>query len=208
MSLIKKSNMNLIAHRRNTIDKLLSTDLKYGVEVDIRSFQDRLIIHHDPYVDGEDFKSWLENYQHKTLILNIKEEGLEEELIKIMLEHGIEDYFFLDQSFPFLVKWSNNGEKRCAVRVSEYESINTALSLAGKVSWIWLDCFSKFPLDSSEVNELKRAGFSICLVSPELQGRDPEKEIPLYADIILKDKLGIDAICTKQMMTWEKELSL
>jgi hypothetical protein len=92
--------MKLISHRRNKITELLATDSKYGVEVDIRSEGARLIIHHDPCVPGESFDEWLKSYRHGTLILNVKEEGLESRLISLMQSKGIDDYFFLDQSFP------------------------------------------------------------------------------------------------------------
>jgi hypothetical protein len=142
--------MNYIAHRRNTIAELMDTPKKYGVEVDIRSLGNNLIIHHDPFHSGELFENWIKHYQHKTLILNVKEEGLEERLIEIMLSKGIRDYFFLDQSFPFLVKWSKMGESRCAARVSEFESIDTVLSLKGEIDWVWVDCFTHFPIGYKE----------------------------------------------------------
>ena len=66
--------MKLIAHRRNTIAELLATDPKYGIEIDIRSQGERLIIHHDPFVEGNSFDEWIKVYQHGTLILNVKEE--------------------------------------------------------------------------------------------------------------------------------------
>lgn len=195
--------MKLIAHRRNTIADIQATNTKYGVEVDIRTHEHKLIIHHDPFTSGEIFEDWLEFYQHGTLILNVKEEGLERELISIMSKKGIVDYFFLDQSFPFLVKWSRIGERRCAVRVSEYESIQTALALAGKVDWIWVDCFSKFPLNEEDAKILKQAGFKLCLVSPELQGRDPRTEIPLLNSLLIKNNIKADAVCTKSPDIWE-----
>ncbi|MGX0891680.1 hypothetical protein AB7M22_003688 [Pseudomonas sp. ADAK2 TE3594] len=196
--------MKLISHRRNTIAELNATPTKYGVEVDIRSCGEQLIIHHDPFVSGESFDAWLAVYQHSTLILNVKEEGLEGRLISLMESRGIEDYFFLDQSFPFLIKWSNLGVNRCAARVSEFESIETALTLAGKVDWIWVDCFSRFPLSKTDATRLKTAGFKLCLVSPELQGRNAETEIPEL--ILLLDSLDItaDAVCTKRPDLWEQ----
>lgn len=196
--------MKLISHRRNTIAELNATPKKYGVEVDIRSCGEQLIIHHDPFVPGESFDAWLAVYQHSTLILNVKEEGLEARLISLMESRGIEDYFFLDQSFPFLIKWSKSGVSRCAARVSEFESIETALALAGKVDWIWVDCFNHFPLSTADAVRLKAAGFKLCLVSPELQGRNAETEIPVL--IRLLDSLGItaDAVCTKRPELWEQ----
>ncbi len=196
--------MKLISHRRNTIQDLNATPKKHGVEVDIRSYGEKLIIHHDPFVTGESFEDWVAAYQHGTLILNVKEEGLEARLIALMKSKGIEDYFFLDQSFPFLVKWAKAGEHRCAVRVSEFESIETALTLAGKVGWVWVDCFTRFPLSCGDSERLRKADFKLCLVSPELQGRDAETEIPDLVKILNERDILADAVCTKRPDLWER----
>ena len=195
--------MKLIAHRRNTLAELQASPTQYGVEVDIRSWCDRMVIHHDPFVEGEDFENWVAAYRHGTLILNVKEEGLEARLVALMQRHGIEDYFFLDQSFPFLVKWSRAGLRKCAVRVSEFESVETALTLAGRVDWVWVDCFTHFPLDGASARRLQDAGFRLCLVSPELQGRNVSEIAEMAA--LLRD-LGIraDAACTKRPDLWEQ----
>jgi hypothetical protein len=204
---IEKENfdMKYISHRRNTISELRATDRKYGVEVDIRSEGNKLIMHHDPFVAGESFDEWIDAYQHGTLILNVKEEGLEARLIAVMASKGIEDYFFLDQSFPFLVKWSKAGVHRCAVRVSEFESIETALTLAGKVDWVWVDCFTQLPLSGDSALRLRSAGFKLCLVSPELHGRDAETEIPALVSLLRERNIESDAVCTKRPDLWEKE---
>jgi hypothetical protein len=200
--------MKLIYHRRNTIAKLRTTDQKYGVEVDIRSYGAKLIIHHDPFVIGESFNEWLEFYQHGTLILNVKEEGLEARLINLLASKGIMDYFFLDQSFSSLVKWSKTLKEHCAVRVSEFESINTALTLAGKVNWVWVDYFTKFPLSGYDALRLNNAGFKICLVSPELQGRNAEIEIPALVSLLRERNIKSDAVCTKRPDLWEKMMAV
>ena len=192
-----------IAHRRNTVDELAQTDRKYGVEMDLRSDGEKLIVHHDPLKGGETFESWLDAYSHGTIILNVKEEGLEAEILKLLKDRGIETFFFLDQSFPFLIKWSRLGESRCAVRVSEFESIDTALALAGKVDWVWVDCFSKFPLQENEAAKLRAAGFKLCIVSPELQGRDAQIEIPQMNLTLNELNIVPDAICTKRPDIWE-----
>jgi hypothetical protein len=195
--------MKFITHRRNTIAELQATLTEYGVEVDIRSNNGRLLIHHDPLTSGEDFEAWLKHYHHGTLILNVKEEGLEARLIQLMRDHHITDYFFLDQSFPFLIKWSKLGERHCAVRVSEFESIETALTLAGKIDWVWVDCFTHFPLTGIDAKRLQDAGFKLCLVSPELQGRPAEEEIPLLVKLLHQHSIKPEAICTKQPELWK-----
>ncbi|MEK7266848.1 MAG: hypothetical protein AAB227_12205 [Pseudomonadota bacterium] len=119
-----------------------------------------------------------------------------------MAAKKIEEFFFLDQSFPFLVKTARAGEKRTAVRVSEFESITTAKSLAGLVDWIWVDCFTQFPLSGKEAAQLQSLGFKLCLVSPELQGRPDE--IAALRALLLREGINADAVCTKRPDLWER----
>ena len=195
--------MRIIRHRRNTIEELEATAPNWGIEVDIRSQGDRLVIHHDPFVSGEDFEAWLAHYRHGLLILNVKEEGLEDRLIGLMAQHAIADYFFLDQSFPFLIRTARRGERRCAVRVSEYEGIGTALSLAGMIDWVWVDCFTRFPLDKHDADRLHDAGFRLCLVSPELQGRTDPAETVAMRELLAARDIRADAVCTKTPDLWQ-----
>ncbi|MCH5146285.1 hypothetical protein JMF94_14475 [Desulfovibrio sp. UIB00] len=194
--------MVIICHRRNTIAELKLAEACYGIEVDIRSFGEELVVHHEPFVKGPYFEDWLQSFHHKTLILNVKEEGLEARVLALMHQHGITDFFFLDQSFPFLVKTARSGERRCAVRVSEFECIETAMSLAGKVDWIWVDCFTKFPLDHGSASKLVDAGFKLCIVSPELQGRDAASEIPQMRQLLQNEDIPFHAVCTKEPILW------
>ncbi|MGC6411729.1 MAG: phosphatidylinositol-specific phospholipase C/glycerophosphodiester phosphodiesterase family protein [Candidatus Puniceispirillaceae bacterium] len=194
--------MQLIAHRINSCKQLLDTPHNLGVEVDIRSRGTELIIHHDPFEEGESFDIWLREFNHKTLILNVKEEGLEPYLIEKMQSVGIEDYFFLDQSFPFLIKYAAATSGRSAVRFSEFESIDTVLSLAGKVGWVWVDCFTRFPLKTDDAIALKEAGFKLCLVSPELQGREAVAGIKQMRSDLNGLRINADAVCTKRPDLW------
>lgn len=195
--------MELIAHRRNTIVELRDTPVQYGVEVDIRSQGSRLVIHHDAFVNGEFFEDWIEAYRHGTLILNVKEEGLEDALLGIVARRRIEKFFFLDQSFPFLMRYANRGERRCAVRVSEYESVDAALTLAGRIDWTWIDCFTRFPIDGAQARRLQQVGFRLCLVSPELQGRDAATGIKALRSLLAELAVTADAVCTKRPDLWE-----
>lgn len=194
--------MQIIHHRRNTLAELRDTPTHLGVEVDVRSEGGALIVHHDPFVGGEPFETWIAAYRHGTLILNVKEEGLEERLLDVMRRHGIEDFFFLDQSFPFLLRAARRGERRCAVRVSEFEAIETAMQLAGRIDWVWIDCFTRFPLNGSQADALKACGFKLCVVSPELQGRCDPSEIAMWRDMFLQDGVEADAVCTKRPDLW------
>ena len=196
--------MEIILHRRNKINQLLDVDNKYGVEIDLRTFNEEIILHHDPFAKGELFSDWIKHYNHGTLILNVKEEGLEERIKNILDNEKIKNYFFLDQSFPSLVASANSGEKNCAVRFSEYESIETVLSLSNKVSWVWADCFTKYVLNEKNSTILHDNGFKICLVSPELQGRNLKDEIDLILQKIANENIIIDAVCTKKPQIWDQ----
>lgn len=195
--------MHIVAHRRNTIPDLDATPRRYGVEVDIRSRGRDLIVHHDPFTDGVLFDDWIAAFNHGLLILNTKEEGLEGRLLAAMAAHGIADFFFLDQSFPFLIRTARAGERRCAVRVSEYESIETVLALEGLVEWVWVDCFSRFPLVNADAVRLRRADFRLCAVSPELQGRTGIDDIAGLQALLTHENIKLDAICTKRPSLWE-----
>jgi hypothetical protein len=92
--------MHFIAHRVNTIKDLLNTPTEYGVEIDLRDFGEKLILQHDPFKDGESFEEYLKNYNHGTMILNIKSEGIETRVLKLIQQHNIKSYFFVDCSFP------------------------------------------------------------------------------------------------------------
>ena len=196
--------MEIILHRKNSIEELCNTNKSYGVEVDIRSYGNELIIAHDPFSNFDYFKNWITFYDHGTLVLNVKEDGLEEKLLMLMKTHCIEKFFFLDQSFPSLIKITKSKEKRCAVRLSEYESINTVLNLKKKIDWVWIDYFTKFPLDYDSYDLLKKHKFKLCLVSPEIQGYDEIETINLKK--FLKQKnIVFDAVCTSFLNIWEDQ---
>ena len=193
--------MEVILHRRNTIQELMTTSTKYGAEIDLRAFKNRIIVQHDPFIKGEDFEKWIKFYKHGTLILNIKEEGIEFEVINILRKNNIENFFLLDQSFPYLLKLIKSGEYRTALRISKFESINNAFNLKLKAKWIWMDYFERFYYEKEDVQKLKSYGYQICLVSPELLGYKKKETIRISKKIINQDYL-IDAVCTKFPDLW------
>ena len=62
--------MIIIKHRVNKIKDLENTPSKYGVEVDLRSSNKNIILHHDPYLNGDKFIKWIKTFKHKFLVLN------------------------------------------------------------------------------------------------------------------------------------------
>ncbi|MDX2470895.1 MAG: hypothetical protein QNL04_10015 [SAR324 cluster bacterium] len=188
-------NLEFIAHRINTVAELKALDPNYGVELDLRDSGDRLIMVHDPFNDGEDFEDYLKVYKHGTMILNIKSERIEDKVQALIEKYQIPKYFYLDSSLPMIVQLAKQGQKNVAVRLSEYESIETVMNFAGKVDWVWIDCFTKLPLDQKDFVRLKDAGFKLCFVSPELQGQDDKLET--YKASFNEQGIILDAVCTK-----------
>jgi hypothetical protein len=173
-----------------------------GVELDLRSRNDRLILEHDPFKLGEDFEGWLSAWTGQLLVLNIKEEGLEEKILELLITFRIDNYFFLDQSFPFMQKLIRKGNTRVAARCSDIESIETVLKSGAQ--WCWLDSFTgdwRYLIDA--VPQLIAARIKTCLVSPELQRPESTDELPTLKKLILKKSLEIDAVCTKYPELWK-----
>ena len=188
--------MEFIAHRINTVKELLELPTEYGVELDLRDdLNGRIYIQHNPFEQGEDFEEYLKQYHHGTMILNIKSERIEIKIREMLPKYDVKSYFFLDSSFPMIWLMSNQGEKNIALRVSEAEGLDTVRNMAGKVKWIWVDCFSRIPIDKKDEEELHKLGYQLCLVSPELEGRD--KDVETYREQIKREGLLFDAVCTK-----------
>ncbi len=196
--------MILIQHQINSIQELKKVPFEYGVEIDLRSDYDGIYLSHDPFIKGERFSSWIKHYQHKFLILNIKEEGLEIEIHKILEKNKVEDFFFLDCSFPYLIKTSAFLQKRICARYSEFESLETVINLRDKVRWVWVDCFRGHPLDKITYTKFQSLGLKICLVSPELTGFEPKRILEFQKEFS-RYKIKPDAICSKHIGLWTKD---
>lgn len=195
--------MILCSHRINTVEELCKTYRHLGIEIDLRDDQDgNIYLAHDPFVSGELFDEFLKNYNHKFIILNIKSERIEYKVLELLRKYNITEYFFLDSSFPMIYKLSNEGERNIAVRFSEFEDINTVLNMKGMIDWVWVDCFTKNPLNENYYRVLKSAGFKLCFVSPELQNQ--KEKINEYKDYFKKNNIFLDMICTKSynVETW------
>ena len=184
-----------VIHRVNTIKELKKIPKKYGVEADVRINNNNLILNHEPFNDGDLLDAYLSAYNHALLILEVKEEGIEERVIELCKKFGIENYFLLSVSFPFIYLLSKKGFRKMAARFSEFEDISTCLSLKNKIEWVWVDTLTKLPLDKNKFEKLKNANFKICMVSPERWNRP--QEIRKYADYLKKNKIFVDAVMTE-----------
>ena len=126
----------------------------------------------------------------------MKSEGIEHRAIQLLEAHGITRFFLLDCSIPMIIRLGLKGERRLAVRFSEFEGMETVRLMAQFVSWVWVDVFTCLPLNDWLAEYAQEAlNLRICLVSPELQGQ-PDK-ISEYVDILTQQNIKLDAVCTK-----------
>lgn len=188
----------LVKHRVNRIAELREMNPAWGAEIDLRSVvgeAGRLHLSHDAWSRGDDFETWLKLFRERDvkgpLILNTKEDGLEERVIELLKKYSVVNYFFLDTALPTLVKWTAKGSSDFAVRLSQYEPEAFCRKFEGRVKWVWVDCFEGRLLEAKMVSAL-RGKFKLCLVSPELQGKPFEKSAPFLELLAL-----CEAVCTK-----------
>ena len=197
-------NTQFICHRINTLNELNLIDKSFGIELDIRDDHKsgQLILAHDPYINGENFDIYLSNYNHNTLILNIKSERIELECLELLNKYNISNYFFLDSSFPMInllnKKYNNNN---IASRYSEYECLEFTEKIKDFIQWIWIDCFTYLPLDKNIYEQIKKINKKICIVSPELQGQ--KEKIYEYRQLLIDNDIIPDAICCKEYNIYE-----
>lgn len=205
--------MQIIHHRVNNISQLENIPLNHGIELDVRYHEDQLILCHDPFNHNKNKETKLNELMSKwkckgPIILNLKSEGIEDACIKIMKKYNVNNWFFLDMSIPFLVNYSDKVYKKqikdlsqdnLAIRFSDKEPLEFALSFKGKIKWVWIDYFSRFPLTKDTFLKLKGAKFKVCLVSPDIKSKSIISSQQL---IELCKNFEIDAVCTKDPNIW------
>ena len=185
--------MEIIIHKVNTIKKLKRLDLNYGAEIDVRSWGSKLVLNHEPFEDGESLVDYLDTYRHGTLILNIKEAGIENKVLKLINDRdNIKNYFLLDVEFPYLYEATKKRVKNVAIRFSEKEDIATVNNFTNQVDWVWIDTVTKFPVNEKNLKYLNY--FKKCLVCPERWGRP--FDISSYKKIIKMLDIKLDAVMT------------
>lgn len=190
--------MIIIEHRVNTIEHLRRVPPERGIEVDVRDYAGELRLAHDPFLGGERLDDFLVEFRHAFIIFNTKCDGLVQPVLALAKKYNIANFFFLDLANPTLINLARRGERRIAVRFSEFEPLEFALAFAGLVRWVWVDCFTRLPLDAASYRQL-RAHFKICLVSPEMQGHGRAK-IQAYRQQL--SQMPVDAVCTDFCEDW------
>lgn len=194
--------MDIVIHKINTIQELKYIPKKYGVEIDVRAYKKKIVLSHEPFINGEDLKNYLNFFFHKLLVINIKETGIEKKVLNLLKKRNIKNFFLLDLEFPFYFRAKKKDFRNTSIRFSQFESINTVQNYKNKIKWVWIDTYKKFPITKFNIKILNY--FKKCLVCPERWGRPGD--INKYISKIKKNKYKIDAVMTsiKYATQWEK----
>lgn len=192
----------ICAHRINKISDLVKLSTEYGVEIDVRADRGNLILNHEPHESGDSLEEYLKVFNHKFIIFNIKEAGIENEVKELAKKYGIEDYFLLDVEYPFIYRSTrNDGFKKIAIRYSEAENINFTLDHKDMVDWVWIDTNSKLPM-TKEIAE-KLSSFKLALVAPDRWGRPEDNK--KYFNWFKENNVKLDLVMTEKSLIgdWE-----
>lgn len=161
--------MELIMHRINRINDLKKIPPQFGCEIDLRTNGSKVILNHNPFARGDNFIDYLDEYKNGTLILNIKESGIEDFVLKEVKKREIKSYFLLDVEIPYLISTLKTKEKNIAIRFSEYEPVENVMTFKDKFDWLWIDTINRLPLTSLNKHEFQN--FKSILVCPSRWGR-------------------------------------
>ena len=185
-----------VIHRVNEIEKLKSLAKNNGVEIDIRSYNSKIILNHEPLINGIEFEEYVKNFDHALLICNVKESGLDGYIIDILDKYDITNYFLLDIDMPTVYKFINNKFSKFALRVSRLEPIESINYFENFADWIWFDTISDFDISNHEIGFLKQTKLKICLTDRSIISTSFQIK-KNWLNFFEDNNIPIEAICTK-----------
>lgn len=173
--------MQIIAHRgfwldpseKNTsIAFARALENGFGIETDFRDLNGELVVSHDlPGDDAMPIREFIKIYtaacKDGLMALNIKADGLQALVRKMVEDSGMQNYFAFDMSVPDMRGYLYEGIPTFT-RLSEYEQ---APSFLDKSVGVWLDSFEDEWYGLPVINGLLEKNKQIAFVSPELHGR-------------------------------------
>lgn len=144
----------------------------FGIETDIRDADGHLVVSHDlptgaTLLFNHVLELWNKHGNPGVLALNVKADGLSEQVAKVMAGVDCASYFLFDMSVPDMRCYLNAGLPVYA-RHSEYEP---SPAFYDEAIGIWLDAFRTDWASPDIFRAHSQAGKKLALVSPELHGR-------------------------------------
>ncbi|SDA24856.1 hypothetical protein SAMN02799622_03499 [Methylobacterium sp. UNC378MF] len=174
--------MRIISHRgwwhqpdeKNTVPAFERTIAAgYGTETDVRDRAGRLVVSHDPPEDEPlPWEVLLDLFSGTGLPLavNVKADGIGPALARSFEGRGI-SWFAFDMSGPETVRYAGAG----LPFYTRHSDVEPEPILYGAAQGVWLDGFRGDWFDRPVIERHLAAGKAVCVVSPELHGRDPHR---------------------------------
>ena len=196
-----------IAHRINTIEDSDCIPSSIGIEFDVHAFGSELIVNHDPFCNGTKLRKFLKHNKNRLCAINIKEEGIEIEVIKICKELGLKKFFLFDVNTPQIFKLGKDYNEHLCLRISEFEKPNLK-ELRDFSRYLWVDTFKgNFWMSREEIISIKKLDYNFCFVSPELH--KPLIKDQIEFSRIIKSNINLfnnmDSVCTKDYKIYFRE---
>lgn len=146
----------------------------WGIETDIRDYCGKLVISHNIATEicfeAETVFSYYARQQcNSTLALNVKADGIQELVTEELSKYEIENYFLFDMSIPEMVV---NAEKHLNF-YTRYSDIEENCVMYEAAKGVWVDSFGDYAwLKPTVIERHLGEGKAVCIVSPELHGKD------------------------------------
>ena len=204
----------IFLHRQNNIKTFTE-----AIEVDVRSSPNGLVLNHDRLNFDDDYPLVYDLISlTNTVIFNVKESGVEEELIEfcdlINSNNSLNliEFYFLDSQIPDIIRISKQYPQhahRFIIRVSDMETLNLKLMNLVKPKYIWVDYteFDSFSIEDyiKYVNCVDSVdSVELIIVSPELYSLDYLDIAKDIAKFIKSKQLNRYNVCTKYPELYEE----
>jgi hypothetical protein len=198
--------MRIVAHRgywrkaaqQNSLTALLAAlQQGWGVETDVRDYRGEPVISHDPpRRPGLALEKLLSLYADLStdavLALNVKADGLQEEVLALLRKYRVRRYMLFDLSVPDALAYIRVGGT-VFTRQSEYEPSPAFYETAAGVV---MDGFHSDWIRKEDVSRHMEASKAVFIISPELHQRPLGPSWKRYKQQLAQPVYGEVMLCT------------
>lgn len=184
-------NKEIIAHRgwwkaeneKNTKTAFeRAFDSGFGVETDLRDIKGEIVISHNmPRGNEMSFEDLLKLLDGRalTLALNIKADGMADEIKRLLEKYNVSNYFTFDMSIPEMVYQHKTG-------LNVFTGLSDIVPepiMYEQARGVWLDCFNSDWFGEVEIQNILNQDKKVCIVSPDLHKREYKSVWEKYKNV-------------------------
>ena len=154
----------------------------FCIETDLRDIKGEIVISHNMPQGGEmKFEELLELLDGRdlTLALNIKADGMADEIKRLLDKYKVSNYFTFDMSIPEMVYQHKTGLKV----FTGLSDIIPEPTMLDKAAGIWLDSFNSDWFGEQEIKNILNQRKKVCIVSPDLHKREYKSVWEKYRNV-------------------------